>query len=62
VAAESLFEAAIEGLRWFEVESRRPSELLRLPNDAVLTVEMAGGRRSQVRVDRVRAWERFLNA
>ena len=60
VAADSLFEAAIEGLRWLETGSRGPVEIVRLPEDAALTVELAGGGRSGVRVGRVRAWERFL--
>ena len=61
VAAGSLFEAAIEGLHWFETGSRGPGEIVRLPEDAALTVELGNGGRSGVRVDRVRAWERFLS-
>jgi hypothetical protein len=61
VAAGNLFEAAIKGLRWFEIDSREPGEIVRLPDDAVLTVEMASGSRSSVRVGRVRAWVRFLS-
>jgi hypothetical protein len=61
VAADSLFEAAIEGLRWFETGSCGPGEIVRLPEDTALTVELASGGRSGVRVGRVRAWERFLS-
>ena len=61
VAADSLFEAAIEGLRWFETGSRVPGEIVRLPEDAALTVELGSGGRSGVRVGQVRAWERFLS-
>jgi hypothetical protein len=51
----------IEGLRWFETDSRGPGGFVRLPDDMALTVEMASGGRSSVRVGRVRAWERFLS-
>jgi hypothetical protein len=61
VAADSLFEAAIEGLRWFETGSCGLGEIVRLSEDAALTVELSSGGRSGVRVGRVRAWERFLS-
>jgi hypothetical protein len=61
VTADSMFEAAIEGLRWFEIGSRGPGEIVRLPEDAALTVELGNGGRSGVCVGRVRAWERFLS-